>query len=153
MDHSSTFKYFILKLLILTLGSSSLFASNNCINTQDSKTFELHILNFNQAINKYNLKEISSFINFPITDNHNHVITKRVFLEDTDYEPVVNVMGILEKYLPKTLHDKESQSFIHPNQCQKYIIIVPNAFSKRGVKFVFKKVNSDLQLKLIRFLK
>ena len=65
----------------------------------------------------------------------------------------MNVMNILEKYLPKTLHQKNVQASIKPKQCQKYFIIVPDAFNKRGIKFIYKKVKSNLQLKLIRYIK
>jgi len=91
-------------------------------------------------------------MNFPITDNHNHVITKRVFLEELEYAPVKSVKKVFSAFFPSKIKSHSSKGYQYLDECNKYVVEQHSAESKEGMRFIFKKVGKDVKLKLISFL-
>ena len=145
--------YLIKIVLAMGLLTELSAASSSCITKEDLTILDKRLILFNKAIQSHDLKAISGFINFPLTDNHNHAITKRVFLEEDEYQPVINVRKILENRLPKSRDEKSVKDYMYLDECNKHVLEKSYADNKHGFKFTFKKIGSDLQLKLIGFAK
>ena len=138
-------------ILTLTVLMTTLSAADKaCINSSDLKQLKITLQNFHQAIEDNDLDRISSFMHFPITDNHNHAITKRVFLEEDTYAPVINVRKVLREAFPKSLELSYIKEYRYLDTCNKYVIENSTANHKKGLRFIFKKIGQGLKLKLIR---
>ena len=135
------------------LSASALANNKNCINTKDLMALDGNMTAFSQAIKSHDLKAMSSFMNFPITDNHNHVITQRVFLEEDTYQPVINVRKILKEAFPSAMKGKAVKSYQYLDECNKYVVENSMAEDNHGLRFIFKKIGKVLKLKLISFVK
>lgn len=153
MNHQKK-EYFLNLITLMTLLSSvSLAANTNCVTKQNLTALEADMLAMHQAIESDNLKHVSSFMHFPITDNHNHVITKRVFLQEQDYEPVINVKKLFKEDFPSTMHATGIKSYQYLDECNKYVVENSVAKQGHGLRFIFKKIGNVLKLKLISFVK
>lgn len=143
--------FFLKSVIIILLLQRVLVAvEGKCLSKEDLKALDLHITSFNEAIQRDDLNAMSTFMNFPITDNYNHVITKRVFLKEDSYQPVINVRKVLKESLPMTMHDRGIQSYQYLDECNKYVVENLRAEGGKGLRFIFKKIGKLIKLKLIR---
>jgi len=143
--------HFLRAVLVIALFTELLAADSSCITKEDLSVLDKRLIDFNKAIQNDDLKVVSSFINFPLTDNHNHAITKRVFLQEADYQPVINLKDILKTKFPQSAHEKSLSSYMYLDECNKHVLEKSYAGDKQGLRFIFKKIGADLQLKLISF--
>jgi len=141
-------------MVIMTLLSSLAIADNkNCISKQDFISLDGNITLMHQLIKNNDLKNLSTYMNFPITDNHNHAITKRVFLEEDTYQPVINVRKILKEAFPESMKSEGIKNYQYLDECNKHVVENSEAEDNHGLRFIFKKIGKVLKLKLISFVK
>jgi hypothetical protein len=122
-----------------------------CVGKEDMKNLQTALKHLASAAKKGDVKAMGTYMHFPITDNHNHAITQRVFLEEKTYDPVISVKKLLKEALPATLDAKNIKHHPYLDYCNMYTIENSQADNKNGVRFVFKKIGKFFQLKLIRF--
>lgn len=135
----------------LLLVSSSYAFEMNCISDKDIADLDPRLKAFNKAIDGDDFKSMSSYMGFPLTDNHNHAITKRVFLEELEYEPTVNLRSILKQKFPKQKQGKSTKSYRYLSSCDHYVVEKSYEKGEKGLRFIFKKMGSEVKLKMIRF--
>ena len=141
--------FFLAALSVLPMHVSAL--DQKCFNTQDINALESVLKGFNQAVNENDPQKMALYMNFPITDNHNHAITQRVFLEEDSYGPVISVKKLFKNSLPTSSHQKGIKAYAYLDYCNMYTIENSRADKGRGIRFIFKKAGKTIKLKLIRF--
>lgn len=140
---------FIMILLPLQAAPLTLM-DKRCVTKEDMKNLEGALKQFSAAAQKSDVKVQAALMHFPITDNHNHAITRRVFLEEVDYDPVISVKKLLKEVLPATLKAKYIKHYPYLDYCNMYVVENSAAEKGKGIHFVFKKIGKFFVLKLIR---
>ncbi len=138
-------------ILMIPLNASKLLTMDSrCVSPKDMNNLEIALQGFKKASLDNNVSGMATFMHFPITDNHNHAITQRVFLEEADYDPVISVKKLFKEVMPPKLATANIKHYGYLDYCNMYVVEHSLAENKRGIRFVFKKIGKYFLLKLIR---